>query len=79
MAVNGKDSPSVAMLLYLAQLARKHAADIASTCAQLIASKESSDNKTATISSASTDTQYPSAKAVYTLFNSITNGNEVSY
>ena len=40
---------------------------------------ERTANKTTTITSESTDTQYPSAKAVYTLFSSIVNGNEVSY
>lgn len=33
--------------------------------------KESASNKVTTLSSASTDTQYPSAKAVYDLVNSI--------
>lgn len=40
---------------------------------------ERSANKVTSISSASTDTQFPSAKAVYALFNSIPNANEVSY
>ena len=43
------------------------------------ATAERSANKVTSITSASTDTQYPSAKAVYTLFNSIPNANEVSY
>lgn len=34
---------------------------------------------TTSISSTSTDNEIPTAKAVYNLFNSITNGNEVSY
>lgn len=40
---------------------------------------ESTSNKITSITSSSTDTQYPSAKAVYDLFTSITNGDEVSY
>lgn len=40
---------------------------------------ETSDNKVTTISSSSTNTEYPSAKAVYDLFNSIIDGDEVSY
>lgn len=40
---------------------------------------ELSSNKSTTITSSSTDTEYPSAKAVYDLFNSITDGDEVSY
>ena len=36
-------------------------------------------NKSTTITSSSTDNEYPSAKAVYDLFNSITDGDEVSY
>ena len=43
------------------------------------ASAERSGNKVTTITASSTDTQYPTAKAVYTLFNSVINGNEVSY
>ena len=43
------------------------------------ASAERSSNKTTSITSASTDTQYPSAKAVWTLFNTITDANGVSY
>lgn len=42
-------------------------------------SLETGDNKVTTISSSSTNTQYPSAKAVYDLFNSIIDGDEVSY
>lgn len=37
------------------------------------------DNKVTLITSGSTDSEYPSAKAVYDLFNSITDGDEVSY
>ena len=66
-------------LAYLAVLARNYAADVAKTCASLISSREATANKTTTITSASTDDQYPSAKAVWTLFNAITNANEVSY
>ncbi len=44
-----------------------------------LANKEDIGNKTTTITNISTDTQYPSAKAVYDLFNSIVNGDEVSY
>ena len=44
-----------------------------------LSAKEASSNKVTSLSAASTDTQYPSAKAVYDLFNSITDGNEVSY
>ncbi len=40
---------------------------------------EQNTNKTTTISSSSTNAQYPSAKAVYDLFNSIIDGDEVSY
>ena len=36
-----------------------------------LASKENSTNKTSTISSASTDTQYPSAKATYNFINNV--------
>ena len=36
-------------------------------------------NKVTSITASSTDIQYPSAKAVYSLFNSIINANEVSY
>ena len=42
-------------------------------------SKENTSNKITTISDLSTNEQYPSAKAVYDLFNSIVNGNEVAY
>ena len=41
--------------------------------------KETRSNLVTTVSASSTDTQYPSALAVWTLFRSITNGNEVSY
>lgn len=44
-----------------------------------ISGKEDTINKVTAITSNSTDTEYPSAKAVYTLFNSIVNANEVSY
>lgn len=40
---------------------------------------ETANNKVTTISSSSTNTEYPSAKAVYDLFNSIIDGDEVSY
>lgn len=40
---------------------------------------ESNSNKVLSISNSSTDTQYPSAKAVYDLFNNITDGDEVSF
>lgn len=40
---------------------------------------ERSANKVSTITASSTNTQYPSALAVWTLFNSIQNGNGVSY
>lgn len=76
---NDNDAVRVGALMYLAQLAQNYMADIASTCAQLVTGRESSSNKITTISAQSTDTEYPSAKAVYTLFNSITNANEVSY
>lgn len=36
-------------------------------------------NKETTINSSSTDSQIPSARAVYTLFNSIVNGDNISY
>lgn len=42
-------------------------------------SLETANNKVTAISNASTNTQYPSAKAVYDLFNSIIDGDEVSY
>lgn len=45
----------------------------------LLNGKEMAANKTTSISASSTDAQYPSAKAVYTLFSSIVNGNGVSY
>lgn len=44
-----------------------------------ISGKEDKINKVTSISSSSTDTQYPTAKAVYDLFNSITDGDEVLY
>ena len=40
---------------------------------------EKSENKTTSLSSESKDTEYPSAKAVWDLFNSITDGNGVKY
>ena len=40
---------------------------------------EQLSNKVTSINSSSTDNEYPSAKAVYDLFNSITDGDEVSY
>ena len=43
------------------------------------AAAERSANKVTSITSASTDTQFPTAKAVWSLFNSIKNANEVSY
>lgn len=49
------------------------------TAHQDISGKENSSNKVTSISASSTDTQYPSAKAVWTLFNSITDGDGVSY
>ena len=44
-----------------------------------LSGKETSMNKVTTVTAASTDTEYPSAKAVWALFHSIVNGNEVSY
>ena len=46
--------------------------------ADLVSGLESNSNKVTTISSASTNTQYPSAKAVYDYIQSL-NGNGVSY
>lgn len=40
---------------------------------------ESTSNKTTAVTTESTDDQYPTAKAVYDLFNSIVNADEVSY
>lgn len=48
------------------------------TTHQDISGKENTSNKVTSISSSSTDTQYPSAKAVYSYINSL-NGNGVSY
>ena len=79
MALKQTDINHVSQLIYLATLARNYAADIANTCAQLISNREASANKITTITSESTNTQYPSAAAVWTLFQSITNANEVSY
>ena len=44
-----------------------------------ISSAEQAVNKVTTLSAASTDAQYPSAAAVWALFHSIADGNEVSY
>lgn len=41
--------------------------------------KEDTSNKVTSISSSSTDTEYPSAKAVYDLFNSIVDADNVSF
>lgn len=46
---------------------------------QDISGKENISNKTTTINSSSTNTEYPSALAVYNLFNSIVDGDEVAY
>lgn len=46
---------------------------------QDITGKEDKSNKVTSITSSSTNTEYPSALAVYNLFNSIVNGNEVEY
>lgn len=46
---------------------------------QIWNAKEDESNKVITISANSTNTEYPSALAVYNLFNSIVNGNEVEY
>ena len=40
---------------------------------------EKKENRVTTLSTSSTDAQYPTAKAVWTLFHSITDGNGVSY
>lgn len=40
---------------------------------------EKNANKVTSLSTSSTDAQYPSAKAVWTLFHSIVDGNGVSY
>ena len=44
-----------------------------------LAGKEASANKVTAVTAASTDTEYPSAKEVWALFHSITDGNSVSY
>ena len=44
-----------------------------------ISGKEDTTNKVTSITSTSTNTQYPSAKAVYDLFTSITDAEEVHY
>lgn len=49
------------------------------TSHQDMSGKENTSNKVTLITSSSTDVQYPSAKAVYDLFNSIVDGDEVSY
>ena len=54
-------------------------ADTALQAHQDISGKEDKTNKVTSISASSTDTQYPSAKAVWNLFNSIVNGDEVNY
>lgn len=48
------------------------------TAHQDISGKENTSNKVTSISSSSTNTQYPSALAVYNYINSL-NGNGVSY
>lgn len=40
---------------------------------------EKTANKVTSMSASSTNAQYPTAKAVWNLFHSIVNGNEVSY
>jgi hypothetical protein len=40
---------------------------------------EKKENRVTGVSAGSTDLQYPTAKAVWTLFKSIRDGNEVSY
>ena len=52
--------------------------DKADTSIQDVSGKEDKTNKVTSLSSSSTDTQYPSAKAVYDYIQSL-NGNEVSY
>lgn len=49
------------------------------TSHQDISGKENTSNKVTTISSSSTNTQYPSAKAVWDLFNSIPDGDEMEF
>ena len=44
-----------------------------------LSEKEDTSNKVTSITSSSTNAQYPSAKAVYDLFNSITDAEEVAY
>lgn len=44
-----------------------------------LSEKENTSNKVTSVTSSSTNTQYPSAKAVYELFNTIIDGDEVSY
>lgn len=69
-------NPNEAVLL-------KHLVDLAGRAKNYIDTavkgKEATTNKVTSITSSSTDTQYPSAKAVYDLVNGIPNGNEVSY
>ena len=50
----------------------------ADTSIQDVSGKEDKTNKVTSLSSSSTDTQYPSAKCVYDYIQSL-NGNEVSY
>ena len=52
--------------------------DKADTSIQDVSGKEDKTNKVTSLSSSSTDIQYPSAKAVYDYIQSL-NGNEVSY
>ena len=40
---------------------------------------EKKENRVTAVSTSSTDAQYPTAKAVWTLFHSIVDGNGVSY
>ena len=81
MSTPARDGSAVtlAQLIEMAVGARNYSADISTTCAQLIVARELLSNKVNSITSASTSTQYPSAAAVWALFNSITNANEVSY
>ena len=51
----------------------------ADTAVQDVSGKENITNKVTNISNLSTNTEYPSALAVYNLFNSIVNGNEVNF
>lgn len=49
------------------------------TSHQDISGKEDKSNKVTSITSSSTNTEYPSALAVYTLFNSITDADNIGY